>query len=104
MSDPDASVEVVDLRDEGRLTVREGDSEAELVYEIGDGRMVLVHTGVPEEMGGRGIAGMLVASAIDLAAKEGLTVVPLCPYARKWIRDHPEAAEDVNVDWRIGSR
>jgi len=104
LSDPDASVEVVDLRDEGRLTVREGDSEAELVYEIGDGRMVLVHTGVPEEMGGRGIAGMLVASAIDLAAKEGLTVVPLCPYARKWIRDHPEAAEDVNVDWRIGSR
>jgi len=26
-------------------------------------------------------------------------VVPLCPFARRWLEQHPEAAATVNVDW-----
>jgi predicted GNAT family acetyltransferase len=99
LRDPDGQSEVVDRRDEGRLTVQEGDSVAELVYEIEDGRMVLVHTGVPQEMGHRGVAGRLVAYALDVARRENMTLVPLCPYARKWMREHPRAVEGLQVDW-----
>ncbi len=83
-----------------RLVVEQDGAEAELVYRRNGNRLVLVHTGVPEQLGGRGIGGQLVTAALDRAAAEGLTVVPRCPYARKWIQDHPDAATGVTVDWQ----
>ena len=61
--------------------------------------LVLIHTGVPEEIGGRGVSGHLVQAAIDYAASEGLTVVPRCPTARSWLEHHPDQAARVTVDW-----
>jgi predicted GNAT family acetyltransferase len=42
---------------------------------------------------------MLVAAAVDRAGREGLTIVPLCPFARIWLERHPDAAARVPVDW-----
>jgi uncharacterized protein len=96
--DPDtASVEV--QRDPDRFVVRQGGAEAELVYEVDGEDVVLIHTGVPDELGGRGIGGALVRAATDWAAHDGLTVVPLCPFARRWLREHPDVADTVTVDW-----
>jgi predicted GNAT family acetyltransferase len=36
---------------------------------------------------------------VDRAVSEGLTVIPLCPFARSWLERHPEMAATVNVDW-----
>lgn len=69
---------------------------AELVYERDDQQLVIVHTGVPDELEGRGIGGVLVTAAIDDAAQRGLTVVPKCPFARVWLKRHPEVAARVN--------
>ena len=44
--------------------------------------LVMIHTGVPEELDGRGIGGRLVQAAIDRAARDGLTIVPGRPFAR----------------------
>jgi predicted GNAT family acetyltransferase len=63
---------------------------------------VLVHTAVPPELEGQGIGGTLVRAALERAASEGLTVVPLCPFARGWLQRHPEAASQVVVDWGAG--
>ena len=71
---------------------------AELMYRLRDGRLVLVHTGVPPELEGQGVGGALVAAAIDYAAERGLTVVPSCPFARSWLERHPEAAARVPID------
>jgi predicted GNAT family acetyltransferase len=71
--------------------------EAELVYELEGDRLVLVHTGVPDELGGRGLGGVLVQHAIDRAAAEGWTVVPQCPFARAWLEKHPDQAARVTV-------
>jgi uncharacterized protein len=77
-----------------------GDGEtAELVYRRRGDRLVLVHTGVPADMGGHGLGGRLVETAVRYAAAEGLTVVPLCPFARDWLERHPDAAATVSVDW-----
>jgi predicted GNAT family acetyltransferase len=70
-----------------------------LDYEVEDGRLVLVHTEVPKQLGGRGLGGRLVQAGVERAAREGLTVAPWCPYARKWLRDHPDAIASVVVDW-----
>ena len=34
-----------------------------------------------------------VRAALDEARRQGLAVVPLCPYVAGWIRRHPEYAE-----------
>jgi uncharacterized protein len=71
---------------------------AELTYRLRAGRLVLIHTGTPAELEGHGIGGALVRAAIDRAAREGLVVVPLCPFARAWLERHPEEASRVTVD------
>lgn len=70
--------------------------EAELVYRRQPGRLVIEHTGVPEEIGGRGIAGELVKAALDYARSQGLRVVPACTYSELYIRRHPEYADLVD--------
>jgi hypothetical protein len=27
-------------------------------------------------------------------------VVPVCPYARKWLTDHPDEAATAQIDWK----
>ncbi len=75
---------------------------AELVYRRRGDRLVLVHTGVPDELGGRGLGGVLVRAAVDRAEAEGLTVVPECPYARAWLEKHPDEAARVAIEWPSG--
>ncbi len=93
---------VVDNREESRFEVRVDGHLAELDYRRRGDRLVLIHTEVPAELGGRGIGGILVTAAIDEAAAEGLTVLPLCPFARSWLERHPGAAAKAAVDWTGG--
>jgi predicted GNAT family acetyltransferase len=95
----DRQYEVVDEKDRQRFTVTEGGSVAELVYRDEGGRLVLVHTGVPDELGGRGIAAALVRHAVEAASTRGQSVAPWCPYARHWQEQHPDVAATVEVDW-----
>jgi predicted GNAT family acetyltransferase len=90
---------VVDRPDESRFVVEADGETAELTYKLHDRRFTLVHTGVPDAIGGRGIAGALVRAAVARAAAEGLTIVPRCPYARRWLREHPGDAARVTVEW-----
>jgi hypothetical protein len=100
MSEPVSdSAEVIDNADASRFELREDGRLAELVYRVRGGRLVLIHTEVPLELEGRGIGGRLVTAAVDRAAREGLTLVPLCPFARGWLERHPEAASRAVIDW-----
>jgi predicted GNAT family acetyltransferase len=67
--------------------------EAELDYRIEGGVISLTHTGVPEAIGGRGIAGDLVRAAFEFARAEGMKVRPMCSYAEAWSRRHPDYAD-----------
>ena len=100
MSEPvSGSADVIDNIDASRFELREDGWLAELVYRVRGGRLVLIHTEVPLELEGRGIGGRLVTAAVDRAAREGLTLVPLCPFARGWLERHPEAASKAVIDW-----
>lgn len=55
--------------------------------------MTITHTGVPPEIGGRGIAAELTRTALDTARRENWKVVPACSYAAAFIRRHPEFAD-----------
>jgi uncharacterized protein len=90
---------VTDNTEQSRFETRADGILAELTYRLRAGRLVLVHTDVPDEFGGRGVGGLLVQAALAKAAAEGLTIVPLCPFARGWLERHPDAAAGVAVDW-----
>jgi uncharacterized protein len=99
MTDTNDAVVVNDNQAKSRLEVHTEGELGELVYHKNGNRLVLVHTEVPKALGGRGIAGKLVLAALDKAAASGMTVVPLCPYARSWLERHPDEAAKVTVDW-----
>ncbi|HEY1650573.1 MAG TPA: GNAT family N-acetyltransferase [Acidimicrobiales bacterium] len=100
MTPPTDDVEVVDVPAENRLVVRGPDAEAELVYHLNGNRFVLIHTEVPEAWSGRGIGGRLVRAALARARAEHLIVVPWCPFARRWLKEHPDGAGGVDVDYK----
>lgn len=63
---------------------------AHLIYRLSDGGLDVRHTLVPDEIGGRGIASVLVKAAYDYALAHNLTPVATCSYAVKWLERHPE--------------
>ena len=99
MSSSTDDVEVTDLPAEHRFVVRRGDAEAELVYRVDGDRMLMVHTEVPDALAGHGVGGLLVSAAVARAAADGLTVVPWCPFVRRFLRQHADQAARVTIDW-----
>jgi uncharacterized protein len=85
-------------RTKERFIVREGDDVAELEYHRRGDRLSLLHTGVPASLEGKGVGSALVRAAVELAATEGLTVVPYCRFAKRWLEDHPDVAASVPVE------
>jgi predicted GNAT family acetyltransferase len=90
---------VIDNSAASRFEVTVAGTLAELVYRRRAGRLVLVHTEVPDALSGQGIGGTLVRAALAEAAAGHLTVVPLCAFARGWLQRHPDAAAAVAIDW-----
>jgi uncharacterized protein len=94
------AVAVTDNQAASRFEISDGGYLAELRYHRNGNRLALIHTEVPEELEGRGYGGRLVVAAVDRAAREGLTIVPYCPFARDWLERHSDVADRVTIDWR----
>lgn len=63
---------------------------ARLEYTQKNDRIAFQHTEVPPELGGQGIGGALVRTALEDAREQRLTVVPYCPFVRSYIQRHQE--------------
>lgn len=61
-----------------------------LDYQLNNDVMAIVHTGVPSQVGGRGIAAELTRVALETARSNGWKVRPLCSYAAVYMRRHPD--------------
>jgi predicted GNAT family acetyltransferase len=72
----------IEVEVEGRLAVIDYWRSGDTIY--------YVHTGVPEELEGRGIASQMARFALELAREQGLKVVPRCPFVAAYIKRHPE--------------
>jgi predicted GNAT family acetyltransferase len=86
----------------GRYVFVEDGETATLSFDLAGDRLVIKHVVVPDAISRRGIGGALVATAVGRANEEGLTVVPRCPFARSWLRAHPEVAEVTRIDLDSG--
>ncbi len=61
-----------------------------IVYQKSGDKIYLIHTEVPLELGGKGIANQLVKKVFEDIQKRGLKLIPLCPFVKKYLRRHPE--------------
>ena len=59
-------------------------------YNVRGGRIVLAHTEINPEYGGRGLATSLAWGALDDIRARGKCIVPICPFVESFIRKHPE--------------
>lgn len=91
--------DVIDNGAEHRFEVTQAGHTGMLTYEIDGDRITLIHTEVPKELEGQGLAGQLVQAAVDRATRDGLTIAPWCPYARRWLRKH-QAEVSAPIDWK----
>jgi uncharacterized protein len=90
---------VRDDRPQQRFVLEKDGAVGELAYEVDGDRLFLLHTEVADALRGQGIAGRLVTAAVARAIDDGLTIVPWCPYARRWLHEHSDVAGTVSVDW-----
>ena len=88
---------VTNNQDAQRYEQETGHGLAMLEYQTDGKRIELVHTEVPPEAEGKGIAGALVRAALDDARGRGLRVIPTCPFVRTYIQRHPEYASLVTT-------
>lgn len=61
------------------------------------GRIVVLHTEVPPEFGGRGIAKALLRRVLDDARAAGEKITPRCPFFAAHFQRHPEDADILHV-------
>jgi len=71
-----------------RFTADVDGQRAVLDYTLSGDLMTITHTGVPQSIGGRGIAGELMRVALETARTRGWKVDPVCSYAARYIREH----------------
>ncbi len=70
-------------------------------YKRLDNAIAFTHTEVPSELSGRGIAGMLVRTALEDVRGRGLAVVPFCPFVASYIRRHAEYEPLVPPEYKM---
>jgi predicted GNAT family acetyltransferase len=69
-----------------------------LSYERKADSLVFVHTEVPQALRGRRLGESLVKAGLRAARREGLHVVPVCPFVKAYLVKHPQAARAKRDD------
>ena len=92
---------VLDRSEQHRYEIdRDGESVGVLEYRLRTGAIALMHTEVPAEYGGQGLASRLIRHALDDARRRDLAVLPYCPFVRTYIEKHSEYLDLVPADRR----
>jgi predicted GNAT family acetyltransferase len=59
-------------------------------YKQKGNKMYLIHTEVPAELQGQGVAEAMVIKTFEYMEQHKLILVPLCTYIQAFLRRHPE--------------
>jgi predicted GNAT family acetyltransferase len=71
------------------------DAIAAAYYRDADGDVALIHTEVPTEFSGLGIATDLARGTFELLRRSGRKAILICPFMAHFFTTHPEYADVV---------
>ena len=77
----------------GRFELERDGHIAYLEYNLAGNILQLIHTEVPQELRGQGIAGELAGSALDWAREHKVKVDVVCPTVDGYVKKHPEYSD-----------
>ena len=86
---------VTNNRQQSRFELQLGDGVAFIAYREAGKDLTLVHTEVPEQWQGQGVASQLARAALDYARSNQLQVHPHCSFIAGFIKRNREYAELV---------
>ena len=87
----DIEIKLEDGATGGRYVAVVEGHKAEMTFsKAGTSRIIIDHTAVPKELGGKGVGVALVKRAVEDARRNGVKIIPLCPFAKAQINKHTE--------------
>jgi uncharacterized protein len=72
-----------------RFEMDVGAAAAVIGYKQTNDKIYLIHTEVPQELEGKGVATAIIEKTLDYVEKNHLKLVPLCPFVVAYIKRHP---------------
>jgi predicted GNAT family acetyltransferase len=101
MADATTEPEIVDDPDQTRYEIRlDGEVVGVADYVRQQGLISFTHTEVDRDRSGQGLAGKLIAFALDAARDAELEVLPFCSFVNDYIGKHREYLGLVPADRR----
>jgi len=92
----DPKITVGDAPEREHYEIRvDGELAGFATYKARPDQIAFKHTKVDDRFEGRGLAGRLIAFALDDARRRGLAVLPFCPFVQGYIQRHREYADLV---------
>ena len=84
------SIPLVNNKAEGNYEIIVDGRRSFIDYQVKGNKIYLIHTEVPPELEGDGLAAALVEKALKDIEAQGLKLVPICAYVQFFLRKHPE--------------
>jgi predicted GNAT family acetyltransferase len=66
-------------------------------YHLHGNTWAFMHTEIDDRFAGHGLAGRLIATALDQVRASGGALLPHCPFVRHFVAEHPEYLDLVPV-------
>jgi predicted GNAT family acetyltransferase len=79
----------------GRLEIERNGEVAYLEYSLGGNVLELIHTEVPKQLRGLGLASSLAETALKWARDKSFRVDVVCPTVQAYLKKHPEYSDLV---------
>ena len=83
-------IELIDNIEKHRFELWAEEKCSSIDYKLEGNHLILVHTEVPEELEGRGIAAALVEKTLRYLQEHNLKMQPFCSYIQVYLKRHPE--------------
>ena len=83
-------------QEESRFELHVDNNLAKIDFKKGSkGQYYMIHTEVPEALGNRGVGHKLVRESLEWIEKNGVKIVPLCPFVRSYLKENLEDYREI---------
>lgn len=91
------NIENTETTSKGQYSATIDGYTAEMTYSRASAKLVILdHTGVPDELRGKGVGQALALHAVEEARKGGWKIMPLCPFFKAQTLRHPDWADVIS--------